>query len=206
MPKQQRNLKRDIEFLYEIGTLRFMQRTWIQFLQIQVADNADHIFRVMWIALTLARYENVKNEEKIIKMALLHDIAETRAPDTNYISKIYSTRDEDKAMHHMLDDTVFAKEFEELFKEYEERKSIESKIVKDADNLELLLTLKEQLDWGNSCAGERHWLHTTSLRVKSDSAKKLAEGIIATHADSWYVNKDDEEWLISRNSTKSSQS
>jgi len=138
-----KNLKRDIEFLYEIGTLRFMQRTWIQFLQVQVADNADHIFRVMWIALTLARYEGVKNEEKIIKMALLHDIAETRAPDTNYISKIYSTRDEEKALQHMLEDTVFAKDFEELFKEYEERKTIESKIVKDADNLDVDFELSE---------------------------------------------------------------
>lgn len=82
--------------------------------------------------------------------------------------------------------------------EYRERKSKESILAKDADNLELLLTLKEQLDWGNLRAGERHWLYTTSVRVKSESAKKLAEKIIETHADNWYVSKIKEEWFISR--------
>lgn len=150
MATHKKNLSRDIEFIYEIGSLRFMQRTWRQFLQTEVANNAEHIFRVIWIALVIARHEGVKNEEKIVKMALLHDIAESRTPDTNYISKIYSSRDEKKALNHMLTDTVFAKEFEELFEEYEKRQTIEAKIVKDADNLDVDFELSEMESRGHT--------------------------------------------------------
>lgn len=185
MVSKAKNLKRDIEFLYEIGTLRFMQRTWIQFLQIQVADNADHIFRVMWIALMLARYEGVKNDEKIIKMALLHDIPETRAPDTNYISKIYSTRDEEKALSHMLEDTVFAKEFEELFKEYEKRETIESKIVKDADNLDVDFELSEIYAKGHTI--KKVWERKNVRRnFFTKTAEKIWDELQTAEPFSWH--------------------
>lgn len=178
---------RDIEFLYEIGTLRLMQRTWVQFLQTNVADNADHIFRVMWIALTIARYENVKNEEKIIKMALIHDVAETRTPDTNYVSKIYSSRDEEKAMNHILKDTVFENEFEELFKEYENRKTIESQIVKDADNLDVDFELSEIYTRGHTI--KKIWKRTVVRnKLFTKTAKKIWDEIQTANPNKWHYN------------------
>lgn len=181
------NLARDIEFLYEIGSLRHLPRTWRQFFQMDVANNAEHIFRVAWIALVIARHEGVTNEEKILKMALLHDIAESRTPDTNYLSKIYASRDEEKALRHMLEDTVIRKEFEELFKEYEKRECIEAKIVKDADNLDVDFELSEMTAKG----------HTLKKDWKRDAVRKnfftktavtIWDEIQTANPNSWHVS------------------
>ncbi|HVZ58468.1 MAG TPA: HD domain-containing protein [Patescibacteria group bacterium] len=192
MPKKAKKhlseLDRDIEFLYEIGSLRFMSRTWIQFLQTQVANNAEHIFRVIWIALVIARHEGAENEEKIIKMALLHDIAESRTPDTNYISKIYSTRDEPKALHHMISDTVLRKEFEDLFAEYERRDGIEAKIVKDADNLDVDFELSELRLRGHQIQKNLIWKRT-NVRKKfyTKTAGKIWDEIQTADPVQWHA-------------------
>lgn len=187
MANHTNNLSRDIEFIFEIGSLRFMQRTWIQFLQTQVADNADHIFRVMWISLVLARHEGIKNEEKIIKMALLHDIPETRAPDTNYVSKIYSTRDEEKALDHMLKDTVFAEEFRALFEEYEKRETIEAKIVKDADNLDVDFELSEIYTRGHAI--KANWQRTNVRKsFFTKTAEKIWDELQTADPNKWHID------------------
>ena len=192
MPKRSHNLARDIEFIYEIGSLRFLQRTWRQFLQVEVANNAEHIFRVIWIALILARYEGVKNEEKIIKMALIHDIAESRTPDTNYVSKIYSTRDEHKALKHMLSDTVFAKELEELFEEYERRKTIEAKIVKDADNLDVDFELSEMSFRGHLIQRNKVWQRkNVRNQFFTKTAGRIWDEIQKANPVSWHATAHD---------------
>lgn len=184
--KPSARLSRDIEFLYEIGSLRHLPRTWRQFFQMDVANNAEHMFRVAWIALVIARHEGVKNEEKIVKMALLHDIAESRTPDTNYISKIYASRDEEKALSHMLSDTVLKREFEELFKEYEERASIEAKIVKDADNLDVDFELSEMTAKGHTL--KNVWKRAAVRKnLFTDTAKQIWDDLQTANPHSWHV-------------------
>ncbi|MCX6807103.1 MAG: HD domain-containing protein [Candidatus Berkelbacteria bacterium] len=77
--------KRDLEFIYEVGALRFLQRNWKQFLNADFQNISEHTFRVIWIALILAKHENVNSHEKIIKMALVHDLSESRTGDAHYV-------------------------------------------------------------------------------------------------------------------------
>lgn len=181
--------KRDVTFLYEIGSLRNVQRTWRQFFGSDVANNSEHIFRVMWTALIIARSENIKNEEKIIKMALVHDIAESRVPDTNYLSKAYSTRDEDKALKDILDETSLQEDFLVLFHEYEKRESIEAKIVKDADNLDADLEINEQAAMGNQV--DKIWISRRKKVYDSlytQTAKKMWKELYITNPQQWHVD------------------
>ncbi|EKE18729.1 MAG: Metal dependent phosphohydrolase [uncultured bacterium] len=142
MKKSKEN--RDVEFFYEIGQLKLVNRMWRRFFQSETSNVAEHTLRVIWIALALAKKENVKNEEKIIKMALVHDITESRTGDTDYISRQYVEQNELLAIGDILHETVLEDDFLAVWKEYEERKSIESRIVKDADNLDVNLELMEQ--------------------------------------------------------------
>src|SRR3989344_1712425 len=98
MPKG-KNFNRDIEFLFEIGTLKNIQRGWRQHFGSDVANILEHTMRVTLLALILARREGIKNEEKIIKMALVHDLAETRTTDLSYIQKVYVDADENRSSH-----------------------------------------------------------------------------------------------------------
>ena len=65
---------RDIEYLFEISSLRNQARGWTQQTGMKCASVLEHTVRVIFLALLLARKEGVKNEEKIMKMALVHDL------------------------------------------------------------------------------------------------------------------------------------
>lgn len=140
--------KRDIEFLYEMGSLRFVQRTWKRFLNVDFQNLAEHHMMVTWTALLIAKHEKVAGTDKIMKMAIVHDIAESRTGDVDYLSRQYVTRDEELGIKDMLKSTELEKEFLELWEEYEDRETIEAKIVKDADNLVIDLELREQYTKG----------------------------------------------------------
>ena len=82
------SMERDIEFIYEVGALRHIDRMWKRFLNADFANNTEHMFRVVWIALIIAKHEGVKDTGKIVKMAIAHDIAESRTGDVDYISRV----------------------------------------------------------------------------------------------------------------------
>src|SRR3989344_7624823 len=137
-------MKRDVDFLYEIGALRFLPRQWQRFHLPHVQNLTEHHYRVIWLALIIAAREKKGDSEKIMKMALVHDIGESRTNDVDYIGRQYVERHENRAVKDMLAGTPLQKEFLELFNEYGERKSIEAQIVKDADNLDVDMDLAEQ--------------------------------------------------------------
>ena len=176
---------RDLEFLYEVGSLRFLQRTWRQFLNPDFGSISDHLFRVAWIALVIARKEGVKDEEKILKMALIHDIPESRTLDVNYVSRMYSSRNEDLAITDMLKDTVL-EDLKALFEEYEKRETIEAKIVKDADNLDVDMELQEQESQGSNV---KKYMPRTNMdkRLFTKTAKKMFAEIKKSDPHDWHL-------------------
>lgn len=188
-------LKRDIEFLYEIGSMRNIQRGWRQHLGMDCANVLDHTVRVQWLALIIARMEGCKNEEKILKMALMHDMGETRTSDLSYVQKVYTTDNEDQAVSDMTKDTSLTDFYTYIIKDYEARTSIESKIVKDADNLDVDLELKELEERGSQMP--KKWaVHRKMVRdekLYTDSAKKLWDNLSKVDVGQWHL--DTNKWL-----------
>src|ERR1700741_3227166 len=93
----------DINFLYEMGNIRLIDRVWRRFHFTNAANLAEHHYRVFWIAMILAAHEKqTVDTGKVAKLALLHDIAESRAGDVDYISRQYVERNEEMAIHDML--------------------------------------------------------------------------------------------------------
>jgi putative hydrolases of HD superfamily len=182
-----KTVKRDLELLYEIGALRFVQRAWGQFLITNCQNDIEHTYRVIWIALLLARYEGVTNTEKIIKMALVHDLSESRTGDVHYVSRLYTQRNEEKAIEDILKNTTIGEEMLELWKEYEKKESIEAKIVKDADNLDVDIELKELEAQGSVL--NKVWTREVIKDVfYTESAKKMWEEIKKSNPHDWHVN------------------
>lgn len=180
-------IKRDLELLYEVGSLRFIERAWKQFLNPDYANLAEHHLRVVWIALLLAKYEGKGNVEKIMKMALVHDVSESRTGDLNYLGKQYATRNESKAISDILKDTELGDELSELWHEYESKKTIEAKIVKDADFLDVDLELKEQKSMGKNHVDK--WAPRRKKVLKklyTASAKKLWKAIQTSKPEDWF--------------------
>ncbi len=180
---------RNLELLFEIGCLRFIQRSWKRFLNPDFENLAEHHFRVAWIALILAKMEKVKNIEKVLLMALAHDIAESRTGDVDYLQRQYVERREDIGLQDMVAKTLLEKDLTQLMEEYEERTSIEAKIVKDADNLDVDFEIKEQSVKGNPI-GEG-WMDNRKFvmqkKLYTKSAKKMWEEIYAANPHDWHL-------------------
>ena len=185
-------MKRDTEFLYEIGAMRHIPRQWSRFLGIPFANLTEHHYRVIWIALAIAAQEGATNTDKIMKMALVHDIPESRTGDVDYLARQYVDRHEDKGIADMLKDTSLEAEFVTLWQEYEKRDCIEAKIVKDADNLDIDLELAEQAAMGVTL-GERFKPmreHVAATKLFTATAKKMYKTIEATDPHDWHLKAD----------------
>lgn len=183
------SLKRDLEFLFEIGAFRHVQRTWRQFLNADFQNNSEHSFRVAFLALIIAKYEKVKSEEKIVKMALIHDLGESRTGDVHYLSRQYTQRDEKLAIEDMFNKTVLGDEMLSLWEEFEKRESTESKIVKDADNLDVEFEIVEQDARGFSFEQVWHKKHRKKKQLMyTKTGQKLWDKIHTASPHDWHVN------------------
>ena len=68
---------------------------------------------------------------------------------------------------------------------YEKRKSKEAVIAKDADNLDWIISMKEQADAGNTRAKE--WMFNSMKRLKTKSAKEIAEKMQKIDSQEWFT-------------------
>lgn len=184
--------QRDVDLMFEIGCLRHMSRSWKRFLNPDTANNTEHTMRVVWLALLIAKYEKSVDEGKLLKMALVHDLTESRTGDVDYLSRQYVERKEEKAVGAIFKATAFEKEMPALWREYEKRTSLEAKIVKDADNLDVELELMEQVFRGHSMGSIwKDWRQQKVYpRLYTALAKKLWREIRRADPHDWHLKAD----------------
>jgi putative hydrolases of HD superfamily len=182
--------KRDLEFLYEVGCLRFVQRTWRQFLNPNFANLSEHTLRVIWTALVIAKHEGVTDTTKVVKMALVHDLSESRSVDVHYVSRQFVDRHEEEALTNTLEKTALEDEYLALWKEYEKRDCLEAKIVKDADNLDVDLELKEQEARGFTLKAKIQSMrdHVGATKLYTKTAQKMWREIQKAEPNDWHFN------------------
>ena len=111
-------------------------------------------------------------------MCLFHDLPEARTGDLNYVNKRYVRVDEEKAVKDLTKDLPCGDDMVSLHQEFNQGKSVESRICKDADQLDLILELKAQQDLGNKYAVE--WLEYAVQRLETPAAKAMASEILKT--------------------------
>jgi len=179
--------KKLVDFLFETRILKYLPKSSLSYLRSPFPENvAEHTFYVTIIAWILAELEKA-DENKIIKMALIHDLAEVRGGERNLINKFYSqTLNEPRIIKEISKDHNL-KNFgiEKLFEEFFEEKTKEAKITKDADVLADMLLEKEVLDSGNQKA--KRWLAVSLSRLKTKGGKDLGKLLIGTDSDAWWL-------------------
>jgi putative hydrolase of HD superfamily len=186
-------MKELINFLFEVGMLKKTPRTGYQFLGTGKESVAEHTFRMTIIGYLLSLQDPKADAMKTTLMCLFHDLHEARTGDHNYVNKRYVQIDEDKAVQDLAQGLPFKDEILSLTREFTEAKSVEACISKDADQLDLILSLKEQQDLGNAYA--REWLHYAVQRLQTGPARKMAQEILETDSTEWWFKKKTEWWV-----------
>jgi putative hydrolase of HD superfamily len=192
-----------VNFLFEVGMLKRTPRTGYQFLGSGKESVAEHSFRMTVIGYLLSFREPKANAMRTTLMCLFHDLHEARTGDHNYVNKRYVRVDEDRAVQDLAKGLPMRDELLSLTRDFAEGKSIEARLSRDADQLDLILSLKEQQDLGNAYAQE--WIHYAVKRLQTDSARKMAEEILVTDSTEWWFEKGTEWWINGPQNHKSSE-
>lgn len=137
--------------LIELQRLKRLDRTgWtLRGLPNGTESVAAHSFGVCVTAMMLA--DEVQSQglqvdlERVLRMALIHDWAETRVGDmpktaTDYFGADARKHAEAKAFTDIIETAgAGASQYETIYQDYEQRNSIEARLVKAADVLDLLI-------------------------------------------------------------------
>jgi len=138
-----------LTFMHDGIRLKLVPRSGWWYYGIKNPESvADHVYSVSLMALIMAEYLREMGEEidtgKVVKMALIHELGETRIGDIHLEARRYIPREElDEAERKAFGDVVgvlgkVASDLMDLYREFEERASKEALIVRAADKLELL--------------------------------------------------------------------
>ena len=186
-------MKNIAHFLFELGMLKRTPRTGFQFLGSGAETVAEHIFRASLIGYTLARLDGQVDAGRVLLLCLFHDVPEARTGDLNYVNKKYVRATEGQAVEDLARTLPFGDDYRALHAEFAEKASREALIAHDADQLEMILALKEHKDLGNRYADE--WYPFSVQRLQTEVAKRLAETIWTTDSSRWWFDDDNDWWV-----------
>jgi len=131
------------DFLFEVGMLCKTPRSGYQFLGSGRESVAEHILRTVFVGYALCKVDAALDELRVLKMCVLHDLPEARTGDMNYVNKKYVDVDEAKAVRELTDSLFFGEDIRRAIEEFNAKESKESLIARDADQIALILQLKE---------------------------------------------------------------
>ncbi|QMU55579.1 MAG: HD domain-containing protein [Nitrosopumilus sp.] len=133
-----------LDFFKIVANLKNVSRQgWIDKLSLSDPESvADHSYSMAIMSMVISDLEN-HDSEKILKMAMLHDLAESKTGDIipDQIPREKKTALENKAFSEIVEHLPDAIKFQylEIWDEYQENSSPESKIVHQIDRLEMAL-------------------------------------------------------------------
>jgi putative hydrolase of HD superfamily len=184
------------DFLFEVGMLSKTPRSGYQFLGSGKESVAEHVLRTVFVGYALCKLDDSLDELRVLKMCVLHDLPEARTGDMNYVNKKYVDVDEEKAVQELTEELFFGKEIKAAIEEFNRKETKEALIALDADQIALILQLKEYGDLGNRYAEE--WINFALKRLNTETGKKLAERIIKTDSSNWWF-KEKSDWWVNGN-------
>ena len=152
---------------------------------------AEHSWRITLMAYLVSDEFPEADLTKLLKMCLIHDLGEAFTGDIPTFDKTDSDEAKEAAV---LDQWVrelpqpFAEEMRTLYREMDERKTLESRIYKALDNLEALLQHNEsdistwipleydlQMTYGNDKVQFSEYLRSLRDEIRNDSIAKIQE-------------------------------
>ena len=180
-------------FLFEVGMLSRTPRSGYQFLGSGKESVAEHILRTVFVGYTLCKMDDSLDEPRVLKMCVLHDLPEARTGDMNYVNKKYVDVDEEKAVLELTGSLFFGADIKAAIDEFNRKETKEALIARDADQIALILQLKECGDLGNKYSEE--WISFAVQRLTTENGRKLSERIINTDSSMWWFKEKGEWWI-----------
>lgn len=139
-------LEQILDLLLQANRLKTVPRTgWQLRGVVQPESVAAHSYGVAWLSLILAEAVDAPlDRARLLTTALLHDLPETHISDIpnsalRFIAPAAKRSGELSALAEILGDLPFGAPYRELWLDFEDRRTPEGRLVRDADRLELMI-------------------------------------------------------------------
>ena len=171
------------EFFQKVLELKNVpRRGWKEKLEINNPESvADHTYSTAVISMVLSDLEGL-NSEKIIKMALLHDLAESITGDIipDDITKHEKINKENLAMRQILKNlpSKVSESYFEIWNEYQKKSTQEAILVHDIDKLEMAFQAKFYQETGISKEKLQTFFNTAMKEIKNKNLRNILSDFI----------------------------
>lgn len=143
--EEEEDWEKVVLFMHRLQRLKINKRTgWLHHRVKDPESISDHMYRMAVLAMLCPSTD--VDIGKCVQLALIHDLAEAEVGDLtplDNVPKAEKVEREKQAIeyfvHDLLGDSPAGKRILDLWMEYEERETKESKLVKDLDRFELCL-------------------------------------------------------------------
>ena len=172
-----------LDFFKNASNLKNISRQgWIDKLSIEHPESvADHSYSMAIMAMIISDLENY-NSEKILKMVLLHDLAESKIGDLtpDQISRDEKEQIENNAFQEIIEKlpNSIKLQYAEIWKEYQKQTSSESQIVHQIDRLEMALQAKIYQKSGKTMEDIEPFLESAKRSITDKKLKELFTKIV----------------------------
>lgn len=172
-----------IDFFKTAANLKKIQRQgWIDKLSINNPESvSDHSYSMAIMGMVLSDLENY-DSEKIMKMILLHDLAESEIGDytPGQITSEKKTELENDAFSKILENlpSTIKSQYQKIWDEYQENHSSESELVHQIDRLEMILQAKIYEKEGHSKDKISSFIESGEREITHPKLKELFRKII----------------------------
>lgn len=156
-----------LNFAKQAGILKKVKRSgWVKAGIKNPESVAEHSYRLAILAMIIGR-ERRLDTKKLVKMALLDDLAEsivgdlvTEHGDEVVMDEAEKFEKEDAAIKKILSELDDGEEYYAVWKEAQEQKTPESKLLKELDKLEMVIQAQEYEQQGHKNL-EEFWTNAT---------------------------------------------
>ena len=172
-----------LDFLKIAANLKKIPRQgWVDKLSLSRPESvAEHSYSMAIISMVVSDMRKY-DSEKILKMVLLHDLAEARIGDytPNQLSKEKKKLLENNSFNEIIDNLPdnIKSQYLEIWKDYQENVSAESKFVHQIDRLEMALQAKLYQQEGYSKSKLKPFFESAKKGIDDPKLKELFTKII----------------------------
>lgn len=172
-----------LDFLKAAANLKKISRQgWIDKLSLNHPESvADHSYSMAIMSMVISDMRKY-DSEKILKMVLLHDLAEARIGDLtpNQLSGEKKKKLENNAFNEIIEDLPenIKSQYLQIWKEYQKNISVESKLVRQIDRLEMALQAKTYQKEGHSQKKLESFFESAKKDIDDPKLKELFTKII----------------------------
>lgn len=172
-----------LDFFKTAVNLKKIQRKgWMDKLAINNPESvADHSYTMAIMGMIISDLENY-DTEKIIKMILIHDLAESEIGDYTPGQILFEKKNdlENKTFLKILENLpdLIKSKYLSIWKEYQENNSPESKIVHQLDKLEMALQAKTYENEGHPKEKLESFFESAKNEISHPKLKELFRNIM----------------------------